>query len=108
MIYGTIEGVYRSIISAGWAVKSGGDVEASTGHYAVLEIPAHPGERAEMREAVFGEDETEAAVFDSAASGWFFVVEGSSGNISYAVCNGEPDAMSLFNEAEVHYVTEEV
>lgn len=103
MIYGTVHGAFRSIVSAGWNVKSGGDVEANTGHFAIVEIPAHAGERAEMRDAVFAEDEVEAEIFDSIPAGWFMVFEDSQGNVGLANADNKADAEQMFQSAEADY-----
>jgi hypothetical protein len=103
MIYGTVHGVFRSIVNAGWNVKSGGNVEANTGHFAIVEIPARPGERAEMRDAVFSDNSDEEKVFDSLPAGWFMVIEDSQGNIGLVSADDEAEANQLFQDAEAEY-----
>jgi hypothetical protein len=103
MIHGTVHGAFRSIVNAGWNVKSGGEVEAITGHFAVVEIPAHVGERAAMRDAVFSDNPDEETVFDSIPSGWFIVIEDSQGNIGLVNADDEADANQMFHNAEVEY-----
>lgn len=100
MIYGSVAGVFRSIITAGWANDSDGSVEASTGHFAKVEIPSHAGERAEMRDAVFSEDSEEGAVFDTIEAGWYLVKEDSDGNVTYEKCKGYAEATVLFEGLE--------
>ena len=84
MQYGEPEGAFRAVVTAGWGVKSSGDVEAPTGHFAVVEIPEHAGERAEMRAAVFDGDAEAAEGFDCLDAGWYLVTEDSNGNVSYS------------------------
>ena len=103
MIYGTEQGVFRSIITAGWGVQSRGEVEAVTGHFSVVEIPAHDGERAEMREAVFSDDPTEAEAFDKVETGWYFVVESSDGSINPDKCKNRDYAFARFALASSAY-----
>jgi hypothetical protein len=103
MLYGTAEGVFRSIITAGWNVKSDGDVEANTGHFAIVEIPEHEGERNQMRDAVFLDELDPAEVFDTIQAGWYFVVENSQGNVSFVQAKNEADAYRLFQTAEAEY-----
>lgn len=103
MIHGTVHGAFRSIVNAGWNVKSVGEVEATTGHFAVVEIPAHVGERAAMRDAVFSDNPDEETVFDSIPSGWFIVIEDSQGNIGLVNADNEADANRMFNDAEAEY-----
>lgn len=103
MLYGTIEGVFRSIITAGWNVKSDGDVEANTGHFAIVEIPEHDGERDQMREAVFMDELDEAEVFDRIPTGWYLVVEDSQGNVTYSQTANRDEAFRLFQTSEAKY-----
>jgi len=103
MLYGTIEGVLRSIITAGWNVKSDGHVEANTGHFAIVEIPEHEGERDEMRDAVFLDELDEAEVYDTIQAGWYFVVEDSQGNITYSQTKDRAEAFNLFEKAQEVY-----
>jgi hypothetical protein len=84
MSQGSTEHVLKSIIEAGWGVKSDGHVGASTGYFAVVEIPANNHERLIMRDAVFPDDLHEAAAFDDVPAGWYFVVQDAKGNISYS------------------------
>lgn len=103
MIYGTIEGVFRSIVNAGWHVKSDGHVEFPVGYFSVVEIPAHEGERAEMRDAVFSDDEVEAEAFDKVEAGWYFVTQHNDGNVYVTLCNGEDDADQRYANLESVY-----
>lgn len=103
MIYGTVEGIFRSIVSADWGVKSDGDVESSVGYFAVVEVPAHDGERAEMRDAVFGENLDEEQVFDKLPSGWYFVTQHSDGNVYVTQCTNEADANQRYANLEEVY-----
>ena len=84
MSNGSTEGVLKSIIEAGWGVKSDGHVGASTGYFAVVEIPTSHRERLTMRDAVFPDDLQDAEAFDDVPAGWFFVVQDASGEISYS------------------------
>lgn len=103
MIYGTTEGVMRSIVNAGWHVKSDGHVEFPSGYFSVVEIPAHEGERAEMRDAVFGENLDEEQVFDKMPSGWYFVTQHNDGSIYVTQCKDEADANQRYDNLETVY-----
>lgn len=103
MIHGTVHGAFRSIVSAGWNVKSGGDVEANTGHFAIVEIPTQDGERAEMRDAVFSDNPDEEKVFDSIPAGWFVVIEDSQGNIGLVKADDKAEADQIFGIYEADY-----
>jgi hypothetical protein len=103
MIYGTTEGVFRSIANAGWGVKSDGDVEAPVGYFTLVEIPSHDGERAEMRDAVFGENLDEEAIFDKVEAGWYIVTQSSTGNIFVNPCKDEVEANKRYSNLEEGY-----
>lgn len=79
---------------------SSGAFEAPTGRFAVVEIPEHPGERAEMREAVFdGTSET----FDGMETGWFFVIQRSTSDLTYDKCKNRDYAFARFSLARAAY-----
>lgn len=103
MIYGTIQGVMRSIVNAGWHVKSDGNVMFPVGYFSVVEIPSHAGERAEMRDAVFSDDETEAEEFDKAEAGWYFVTQHEDGNVYVTACDDEDEANQRYANLESVY-----
>jgi hypothetical protein len=103
MIYGTVQGVMRSIVNAGWHVKSDGHVVFPVGYFSVVEVPTHAGERAEMRDAVFSDDETEAVAFDAVEAGWYFVTQHEDGNIYVTLCEGEDDANQRYANMETVY-----
>ena len=103
MIYGTVEGVMRSIVNAGWHVKSDGHVVFPVGYFSVVEIPAHAGERAEMRDAVFGENLDEEKVFDTIEAGWYFVTIHDDGNVYVTRCENEDEANQRYANVETVY-----
>ena len=103
MIYGTVHGAFRSIVSAGWNVKSGGEADAPTGHFAIVEIPIHDGERAEMRDAVFSDSPEEGEAFDTIPAGWFMVIEDFQGNVGLVKLDHEAEANKLFQHYEKAY-----
>ena len=97
----SVEGTLKAIVDAEWGVLSSGAIEAPTGRFTVVEIPAHVGERAEMREAVFA-DEEGAATFDSMEAGWYFVIRSDSG-VEYDLCKNKSYAMARFALARSAY-----
>lgn len=97
MIYGSVDGVFLSIINAGWHVKSDGHVEFPVGYFSVVEVPEHAGERAEMRDAVFGENLDEEKIFDKVRAGWYFVVQANDGNIYVTPCKDAADANQRYD-----------
>lgn len=55
MMYGTVEGVFRSILDSSYLTFIAGDPSFPVGRYAAVEIPEDAKERAIMRSAVFVE-----------------------------------------------------
>ena len=104
------ETVMQNIITAGWAVKSDGHVESPTGHFALVEIPEHMGERDEMMDAVY---ETTDAVFGDdwedeyilPESGWYIVTEDSQGFVHLYRHSGENAAKAAYARFEREYST---
>ena len=72
------DNLFKSIISAGWANKSDGNVEAPTGAFAVVEIPRPLGELAEMKAAV---EDPDLEKFDWPPPAFYFCSENSLGQI---------------------------
>lgn len=80
---------FRQIVTAGWANLSDGNVEAPTGHFALVHI--EPAEMRELMEAVF-EDEPEPVTI---YPGSYLVLEDSDGNtelLEYYVLDGALEA----------------
>ena len=71
------DNLFKAIISAGWNVKSDGDVEAPSGFFALVEVPDHPGELSEMQDAV-GDETIDDEWPDC---GWYVTREDSDGLI---------------------------
>lgn len=96
----SVEGTFKAIVDALWGVMSSGAFEAPTGHFAVVEIPDHDGERAEMADAVFdGASET----FESLETGWYFVIQRSPENLTYDKCKNRDYALARFALARAAY-----
>lgn len=96
----SVEDAFKAIAEAGWGVMSSGAFEAPTGRFTVVEIPEHPGERAEMREAVFdGVSET----FDNMETGWFFILRRSPSDLIYERCKNRDYALARFALARAAY-----
>lgn len=91
----------RAIAEAKWGVMSSGDTDAPTGHFTVVEIPEHDGERKMMRESVFdGVSES----FDQLETGWYFVIQYSSDRLTYDKCKNRHYAFARFSLARAAYV----
>lgn len=88
------EGAFEAIVDAGWGVVSSGAFEAVTGRCTVVEIPAHDGERAEMREAVL--ESSDAGMFDTLESGWYFVSQFQHQPLTYEKCKNRDYAFARY------------
>jgi hypothetical protein len=72
-----LENAFKQIITAGWAMKSDGNVEAPCGYFA--KIPIEPNELSDLLDAVFdGEHPGEEANIEP---GYYVTKEDSAGNI---------------------------
>lgn len=82
MLDSKYDNTFKSIISAGWAVKSDGNVEAVTGYFALIELPSNDAERAELIDAVADSlDPDQLAELGDLTPGWFVSWEDSNGII---------------------------
>jgi hypothetical protein len=86
-----LENAFKQIITAGWAMKSDGDVEAPTGHFAA--IPINSAEMPELLDAVFGDDRPEVEI----DPGCYFAKEDSAGNM-WLWCFGSAYEMNSMYE----------
>ncbi len=96
----SIDNTFKTIITAGWNVKSDGDVQSPTGHFALVEIPLHAGELAEMLDAC-DLDPTQHAI---PMEGWYVVRENNDGLVEYF---GYPHSGPGKREAEAQYARHE-
>ena len=69
--------LFKAIVTGDWSIESDGDVESTTGAFALVEIPHHAGELAEMQDA-FNDPDTDYTWPDP---GWFVTTEDSNGQI---------------------------
>lgn len=96
MVASEYDGLFKSIITAGWNTESDGNVESPYGFFALVELPAHEGEFTELAEAVF-EDDTEAIEqLRNLPRGWYFTMENSDGLIWVYEMIGELSAKHIF------------
>jgi hypothetical protein len=95
------EGTFKAIVGAKWGVVSSGLIDAPTGHFTVVEIPKHEGERAEMREAVF--ENEDAGTFDDIEAGWYFAIEFPPDTLTYEKCKNRDYAFARFSLARSAY-----
>ena len=70
-----LDNAFKQIISAGWAMKSDGNVEAPCGYFA--KIPIEPNELDELMNAVFDDDPPESRI----EPGYYVTKEDSNGLI---------------------------
>lgn len=87
------DGLFREIITAGWAVKSDGNVEAPSGAFSIVEIPDHTGELIEMRDAITCDENRPPDQYQFLdawpKAGWYFVTENSIGQVYRAKLSKE-------------------
>ena len=90
-----IETACQKIITAGWANRSNGDVNAPTGHFALIDLPEN--EMPELLDAMSDElDESEFEAIRNEMGNTLFVLEVMDGRV--LVSNSPyPVALRLFN-----------
>lgn len=87
---------FRQIISAGWNVTSGGDVEGPFGHYAVVEIPFHQGEFDQLVDA----SELTSEQVGTLVRGYYFVAENSDGMMFLTTFNSLEGALDQWRQID--------
>jgi hypothetical protein len=92
------DGLFKQIITAGWAVKSDGNVESPLGYFALVEIPSSSGERDEMSGAL-ELNEHDQQLFEELTSAWFITREMNTGIIYVYQC-GELFAKTWYDRLE--------
>lgn len=111
-----LELAMQAIISAGWNNQSDGDVEAPTGHFAIVERPAHPGELNDILAAIEDQDDPDNIhmihAFEELQAGFYEVVETDMGHVHIAGpvtseqatewFQGEQHAFTMWADIESH------
>lgn len=97
----SLEDTFKAIVDAKWGVVSSGIIDAPTGHFTVVEIPKYEGERAEMREAVF--DNEDAGTFDGIEAGWYIAIQSPPNTLTYEKCKNRDYAFARFALARSAY-----
>lgn len=84
--------MFQQVVTEGWANLSDGNVEAPTGHFAVIQIDDN--ELGEVRDA-----------FDSSLieAGSYLLIEDSDGNAALHTYPSLDDVMKIFNELQARY-----
>lgn len=95
------DNAFKQIVSAGWANKSDGNVEAPCGYYALIEVPEHEGENVAMREAVTDFDKIE---MNWPEPGWYTTTENSDGIILVFKHASQYAAQLAFNSIEASFL----
>lgn len=94
---GDFDYLFKELITAGWNVNSGGDVESPYGHFATVEIPLDNGELTEMGDAMdWSEDQPVPH------RGWYFCRENSDG-IIFVYHSTEAAVKAIFDDFEQRY-----
>ena len=100
------DNLFKYIISSGWGVKSDGSVEAASHFFAMVEIPSHPGERKEMHDALFHDEQLTGdykQYFGELPPGWYFTVEDEFGLIWVYEMRDKADAEHAYEAHEKIY-----
>lgn len=97
----SVEDTFKAIVDAKWGVVSSGIIDAPTGHFTVVEIPKHEGERTEMREAVF--ENEDAGTFDDIEAGWYIAIQSPPNTLTYEKCQNRDYAFARFALARSAY-----
>lgn len=95
------DNLFRTIISAGWAVSSDGNVEAPCGYFARVEVPTHPGERANFYDMLHEWPDL-AKQFDEVEPGWYLIVENDQGLI-WVYWSNEPQVTDAYYKLMKEY-----
>jgi hypothetical protein len=93
--------LFRQIVTAGWANQSDGNVEAPTGHFALVNIA--PAEMGELKDAVFG-DEPDTDDYKMLYPGNYLVEEDSDGNTTVTEYLSEARALAAFVQLQREFV----
>jgi hypothetical protein len=92
------EVMFQAIITAGWANRSTGEVEAPTGHVAIVDLST---ER-EMLAEVLEEPDLIAAL-EETEPGWYVVTEDGAGFVAVAGPMSETEALGRFLAADAEH-----
>jgi len=84
---------FQQIVTSGWANLSEGDVEAPTGHFALIHI--EPNELAELTDAVFSDGDYPGPITDYVGS--FLLEEDSYGNATLIEFSDLDAALESYN-----------
>lgn len=93
------ERAMQALITAGWANGSTGEVEAPTGHVAIVDLTT---ERAMMAQVLADAGEEEGDL-DAIRPGWYVVVEDDQGNVGVTGPVSQAEAESSLRRAEAAY-----
>lgn len=92
------------LVDIGWNVKSDGNVDSPVGAYALVEIPSHDGERAEMEAAAAptAEEKHLGELFWPEA-GWYVVQKNTQGLVFVFEYISKDEAEKAYARCEVAY-----
>jgi hypothetical protein len=104
LLQGCYDKVSDALVTAGWGVKSGGEVDSPTGAYGVLEVPDHLPEYIEMLEIVAEEIRLTQPADLMPSPGWYITQVDSNGVKYTFECNGKAEADIVFARLESYYL----
>lgn len=95
-----IDNAFKALITAGWSNMSNGDVEAPTGHFAIIDMIT---ERDMLRDVLAESDLADA--LDSIEPKWYGVRENSDGLVFLESFDCEWHARKWFDQQEELFET---
>lgn len=102
-----LELAMQAIISAGWNIQSDGEVDSPTGHFAIVERPAHPGELNDMLAAIEDQEDPDNIhiihAFEELNAGFYEVIEDSNGLVHINGPVSREQANTWFHATESAY-----
>lgn len=105
LLHNKYDALFKHIIGAEWCVKSDGNVESPSGYFALVEIPSHTGEFAEMLDAI-NTGLPESMQFpeeDWPEPGWYVTMETEAGTIWVASYPSKSIAEQTYQTLAKHY-----
>lgn len=94
------DNLFKTIISAGWAVASDGNVEAPSGYFARVEIPA--GSERDSFIDMLSEWPDLVKLFGEIEPGWYLTQENESG-IIWVYWSNEPQVTDAYHRLGEQY-----
>ncbi len=92
-----LENLASALVTEGWANQSDGEVDAPSGHFAIIDATTEREIMADLTEYV-GED------FSAVPAAWLLVEHDDQGFVTVTECDSEADAQARYAALEAIYV----